>query len=57
LLLNYFTNIEEAEEEAWELINNDENLLGMQWLELNRGNAQWFTLESDKNAFLSLLDS
>ena len=57
LLLNYFTNTEDAEEEAWSLVENDENLLGMQWLELNSRNAQWFTLESDRSAFLSLLDS
>ncbi|MAZ96347.1 MAG: hypothetical protein CMP53_02355 [Flavobacteriales bacterium] len=57
LLLNYFTNTEAAQEDQWELIANDENLLGIQWLELTKENAYWFTLDSDKNAFLSLLSS
>lgn len=57
LLLNYFTNSTEADEQQWSLIPNDPNLLGMQWLELKAENAQWFTLQSDKDAFLKLLEA
>lgn len=57
LLLNYFTNRENAEETNWELIPNDPNLLGIKWLELKAENAEWLTLESDKEAFLALLDA
>jgi 8-oxo-dGTP diphosphatase len=56
LLLNYFTNSTEADEQQWSLIPNDANLLGMQWLELKAENAQWFTLQSDRDAFLKLLE-
>ena len=57
LLLNYFTNSTEADELQWSLIPNDPNLLGMQWLELKAENAQWFTLQSDRDAFLKLLEA
>ena len=57
LLLNYFTNSTEADEQQWSLIPNDPNLLEMQWLELKAENAQWFTLQSDKDAFLKLLEA
>jgi len=57
LLLNYFTNSTEADEQQWSLIPNDPNLLGMQWLELKAENAQWFTLQSDRDAFLKLLEA
>ena len=57
LLLNYFTNKEVAQEELWTLIPGDKNLLGMNWLELKAENASWFTLESDRKAFLTLLEA
>ncbi len=57
LLLNYFTNKTEADEEKWFLIENDQNLLGIKWLELKAENAQWFTLQSDREAFLKLLET
>jgi len=57
LLLNYFTNEVPAQEDRWKLIQGDKNLLGMQWLELKEENAAWFTLESDRQAFLALLKS
>lgn len=57
LLLNYFTNEVPAHEASWKLIKGDKNLLGMQWLELEEENAAWFTLESDRQAFLALLKS
>ena len=57
LLLNYFASEELANEELWTLIPGDENLLGMKWLELKAENASWFTLESDREAFLTLLEA
>ena len=57
LLLNYFTNSTEADEQQWSLIPNDPNLLGMQWIELKAENAPWFTLKSDREAFLKLLEA
>ena len=57
LLLNYFSSKELANEELWTLIPGDKNLLGMKWLELKSENASWFTLQSDREAFLSLLEA
>lgn len=57
LLLNYFTSQALAKEELWKLIPGDKNLLGMKWLELKAENAEWFTLESDRKAFLTLLEA
>ena len=57
LLLNYFSSKELANEELWTLIPGDKNLLGMKWLELKAENASWFTLQSDREAFLSLLEA
>lgn len=57
LLLNYFTSQALAKEELWKLIPRDKNLLGMKWLELKAENAEWFTLESDRKAFLTLLEA
>ena len=57
LLLTYFTSQALAKEELWKLIPGDKNLLGMKWLELKAENAEWFTLESDRKAFLTLLEA
>ena len=57
LLLNYFTSQALAKEELWKLIPGDKNLLGMKGLELKAENAGWFTLESDRKAFLTLLEA
>ena len=57
LLLNYFCSKELTNEECWTLIPGDKNLLGMKWLELKAENASWFTLESDREAFLTLLEA
>lgn len=56
LILNYFHTGEHTSERAWELNPAEgENLLGIEWLPLEPESAQWFTLETDRNAFLALL--
>ncbi|MEY2962978.1 MAG: hypothetical protein RL754_239 [Bacteroidota bacterium] len=55
LILNYFRSTEKVHERSW-LLRIDDNLLGLHWLPLSRQSALWFTLDTDREAFLSLLD-
>jgi 8-oxo-dGTP diphosphatase len=57
LILNYFLADQRVEQSQWRIIPEDENLLGMQWLPLENASAQWFTLESDRDAFTKLVEA
>jgi len=57
LILNYFIADQIVEENDWKIVENDENLLEMIWLPIEETSSQWFTLESDREAFLKLVAS
>lgn len=57
LLLHYFKAKETVSEQCWVLNPEEsENLLGIEWLSLSEENREWFTLESDRDAFDKLLE-
>ena len=55
LLLNYFKAKDRVVASDWAL-RTDENLLGMHWLAPKKESATWFTLDNDRDAFLTFLD-
>jgi len=57
LILNYFIADQRVEEQHWQITPNDPNLLALKWLSLEPASAEWFTLESDRAAFMKLLQS
>ncbi|CAI8452511.1 MAG: Uncharacterised protein [Cryomorphaceae bacterium] len=57
LILNYFLADQRVDRAQWRIIPEDENLLGMQWLPLEKDSAQWFTLQSDRDAFTKLVEA
>ena len=56
LIITYFEGLETAQEEDWALQPNDPNVLEICWLPLHESSADWFTLESDRQAFRALLE-
>tara|TARA_B110000208_G_scaffold12375_1_gene15192 strand:- start:99 stop:545 length:447 start_codon:yes stop_codon:yes gene_type:complete len=55
LLLNYFIASNLVNEEDWAIIDHDPNLIEMIWLPLEAKQASWFSLESDRAAFIKLV--
>lgn len=55
LLLNYFLAEEKVDEEQWAIIPDDPNILELVWLDIDTSNVHWFTLESDRDAFMKLV--
>lgn len=55
LLLNYFLAEEQVHEGHWSIIPDDPNILELVWLDIEPSNVHWFTLESDRDAFMKLV--
>ena len=56
LIITYFEGLNPIVEDRWALQPDDPNVLEICWLPLEKESAAWFTLESDRQAFLALLE-